>query len=56
MNELQASYRALKQSGADVKGVLLNGLRIEGRWYRAHYYFGKYRYLGEYSAKPPKRA
>ncbi|CAN7695348.1 Tyrosine-protein kinase wzc [compost metagenome] len=56
VNELQASYRALKQSGADVKGVLLNGLRIEGRWYRAHYYFGKYRYLGEYSAKPPKRA
>ncbi|EYS93656.1 tyrosine protein kinase [Cupriavidus sp. SK-4] len=56
VNELQASYRALRQSGADVKGVLLNGLRIEGRWYRAHYYFGKYRYLGEYSAKPPKRA
>lgn len=56
VGELQASQRALQQSGAEVKGVLLNGLRIEGRWYRAHYYFGKYRYLGEYSAKPAKRA
>ncbi|MBP0623531.1 polysaccharide biosynthesis tyrosine autokinase [Cupriavidus consociatus] len=56
VSELQASQRMLQQSGADVKGVLLNGLRIEGRWYRAHYYFGKYRYLGEYSAKPAKRA
>ncbi|MFJ4291634.1 polysaccharide biosynthesis tyrosine autokinase [Cupriavidus sp. NPDC089707] len=56
VSELQASQRMLQQSGADVKGVLLNGLRIEGRWYRAHYYFGKYRYLGEYSGKPAKRA
>ncbi|GLC90643.1 tyrosine-protein kinase involved in EPS biosynthesis [Cupriavidus sp. TA19] len=56
VSELQASQRALLQSGAEVKGVLLNGLRIEGRWYRAHYYFGKYRYLGEYSAKPAKLA
>jgi tyrosine-protein kinase Etk/Wzc len=56
VSELQASQRAIRQSGAEVKGVLLNGLRIEGRWYRAHYYFGKYRYLGEYSSQPAKRA
>ncbi len=56
VGELQASQRMLQQSGADVKGVLLNGLRIEGRWYRSHYYFGKYRYLGEYSPKSAKRA
>jgi len=57
VDELQASQRALQHSGAEVKGVLLNGMNIEGRWYRAHYYFGKYRYLGEYSGRnPAKRA
>jgi len=62
VSELSAAHRALRQSGVTVKGVLLNGLNIEGRWYRAHYYFGKYRYLGEYSSngapggQQPKRA
>lgn len=46
--ELQASQRAIRQAGAEVKGVLFNGLNVEGRWYRSHYYYGKYRYLSEY--------
>jgi len=55
-NELLAAQRALRQAGAEVKGVLLNGLIVEGRWYRSHYYFSKYRYLGEYNTQPAKRA
>ncbi|CAG2141879.1 Tyrosine-protein kinase etk [Cupriavidus numazuensis] len=48
IGELVASQRALEQAGAQVKGVLFNGLKVEGRWYRSHYAFGKYRYLSEY--------
>jgi len=47
--ELVASQRALRQVGSDIKGVLFNGLHVEGRWYRPHYLYGKYRYMGEYS-------
>ncbi|GJG94632.1 polysaccharide biosynthesis tyrosine autokinase [Cupriavidus pauculus] len=54
--ELLASQRAILQAGADVKGVLFNGLLIEGRWYRAHSYFGKYRYLADYGNGQTKRA
>ncbi|CAG9177236.1 Tyrosine-protein kinase ptk [Cupriavidus laharis] len=56
IGELVATQRAVRHAGAEVKGVLLNGLVIEGRWYRAHYYFGKYRYLGEYGSAQSKRA
>ncbi|WP_455280886.1 polysaccharide biosynthesis tyrosine autokinase [Cupriavidus necator] len=48
VGELQASQRAIRQAGAEVKGVLFNGLDVEGRWYRSHYHYGKYRYLNEY--------
>lgn len=51
VQELLASQRQLSRSGAEVKGVLFNGLKIEGRWYRSHYYFGKYRYLSKYGAQ-----
>ncbi|MBP0629223.1 MULTISPECIES: polysaccharide biosynthesis tyrosine autokinase [unclassified Cupriavidus] len=54
--ELVAAQRAIRQAGADVKGVLFNGLLIEGRWYRAHSYFGKYRYLADYGNGQTKRA
>lgn len=54
--ELLAAQRAILQAGADVKGVLFNGLLIEGRWYRAHSYFGKYRYLADYGNGQTKRA
>lgn len=55
-DELVAAQRAIQQAGADVKGVLFNGLQIEGRWYRSHNYFGKYRYLAEYGNGQTKRA
>ncbi|CAG2146128.1 Tyrosine-protein kinase wzc [Cupriavidus yeoncheonensis] len=55
IDELMSSQRELRQAGAEVKGVLFNGLNVEGRWYRSHYYFGKYRYLSHYQQKP-KRA
>lgn len=48
VSELQASQRAIRQAGAEVSGVLFNGLDVDGRWYRSHYYYGKYRYLSEY--------
>lgn len=48
VGELQASQRAIRQAGAEVKGVLFNGLSIEDRWYRPHNHYGKYRYLNEY--------
>ncbi|MFS8977852.1 polysaccharide biosynthesis tyrosine autokinase [Cupriavidus necator] len=48
VSELKASQRAIRQAGAEVKGVLFNGLNVEGRWYRSHYHYGKYRYLSEY--------
>ena len=44
-SELRASQRAMRQAGAEVSGVLFNGLNIEGRWYRSHQQYGKYRYL-----------
>lgn len=47
--ELVAAQRALKQVGSDIKGVLFNGLHVEGRWYRAHYLYGKYRYMSQYT-------
>jgi tyrosine-protein kinase Etk/Wzc len=56
INELIASQKSIQQAGARIKGVLLNGLVVEGRWYRAHYYFGKYRYPGDYSNAQSKRA
>ncbi len=56
VSELNATRRALRQAGAEVKGVLFNGLVIEGRWYRSHYYFSKYRYLSEYGSTQGKRA
>ncbi|PLP97065.1 polysaccharide biosynthesis tyrosine autokinase [Cupriavidus pauculus] len=46
--ELQASLRTIAQAGGEVKGVLFNGLDVEGRWYRPHYRYGKYRYLTQY--------
>jgi len=54
--ELQASQRAIIQAGGEVKGVLFNGLDVEGRWYRPHYRYGKYRYLTQYGAANTKRA
>ncbi|CAG2146116.1 Putative tyrosine-protein kinase in cps region [Cupriavidus yeoncheonensis] len=56
IDELVAARRAIRQAGADVKGALFNGLVIEGRWYRSHQYFGRYRYLSEYGAAQSKRA
>lgn len=56
-SELQAADKALRHAGGDVKGVLFNGLHVEGRWYRSHYHFGKYRYMNQYGAiKPVKQA
>lgn len=55
-SELQASSKALRHAGGDVKGVLFNGLQVEGRWYRSHYHFGKYRYLNQYGAVKAKQA
>ncbi|WP_059412011.1 polysaccharide biosynthesis tyrosine autokinase [Cupriavidus basilensis] len=45
MDELEAAGKAIRQGGGEVRGVLFNGLNVQGRWYRAHYNFGKYRYL-----------
>ncbi|CAG9173781.1 polysaccharide biosynthesis tyrosine autokinase [Cupriavidus pinatubonensis] len=56
ISELIASRREIQQAGAEIKGVIFNGLLVEGRWYRAHYYFGKYRYPGEYGSVSSKRA
>lgn len=56
LSELIASQRSIEQAGAKIKGVILNGLVVEGRWYRAHYYFGKYRYPGDYGNAQSKRA
>lgn len=47
-SELIATDKAIRHAGGEVKGVLFNGLRVEGRWYRSHYHFGKYRYLNQY--------
>lgn len=55
-SELQATDKAIRHAGGDVKGVLFNGLHVEGRWYRSHYHFGKYRYMNQYSAIKAKRA
>lgn len=54
--ELNAARRLLEQAGGEVKGVLFNGLQVEGRWYRSHYHFGKYRYLNRYGSQQAKRA
>lgn len=54
-DELLASRREIRRAGAEVKGVLFNGLNVEGRWYRSHYYFGKHRYISKYSTET-KRA
>jgi tyrosine-protein kinase Etk/Wzc len=48
LGELESAEKSIRQAGSEIKGVLFNGLQIEGRWYRAHYYFGKYRYLNQY--------
>lgn len=48
LGELESADKALRQAGSEIKGVLFNGLQIEGRWYRSHYYYGKYRYLNQY--------
>ncbi len=55
-SELQATDKAIRHAGGDVKGVLFNGLHVEGRWYRSHYHFGKYRYMNQYGAIKAKRA
>ncbi|MBO4123763.1 polysaccharide biosynthesis tyrosine autokinase [Cupriavidus gilardii] len=55
-SELQATDKAIRHAGGDVKGVLFNGLHVEGRWYRSHYHFGKYRYMNQYSAIKARRA
>ncbi|WP_439686853.1 Tyrosine-protein kinase [Cupriavidus oxalaticus] len=49
-SEINASRRAIEHAGAEVKGVIFNGLNVKGRWYRSHYHFGKYRYLNEYGS------
>ena len=54
--ELKAAQRTILQAGNQIKGALFNGLQVEGRWYRAHYRFGKYRYLNQYGADQAKRA
>lgn len=54
--ELTAARRVIEQAGGEVKGVLFNGLKVEGRWYRSHYHFGKYRYLNRYGSQQAKRA
>ena len=54
--ELNAAQRTIQQAGNRVKGVLFNGLLVEGRWYRAHYRFGKYRYINQYGGEHTKRA
>lgn len=54
--ELKAAQRAIHQAGNQIKGVLFNGLQVDGRWYRAHYRFGKYRYINQYSADQARRA
>nr|WP_315597750.1 polysaccharide biosynthesis tyrosine autokinase [uncultured Cupriavidus sp.] len=54
--ELTAARRLVEQAGGEVKGVLFNGLAVEGRWYRSHYQFGKYRYLNRYGSEQAKRA
>ncbi len=54
--ELIAAQRAIAQAGSEVRGVLFNGLNVEGRWYRAHYRFGKYRYMNQYGGAHAKRA
>ena len=55
-DELIASQRAIQQAGGEVKGVLFNGLNVDGRWYRAHYRFGKYRYLNQYGGTGSRQA
>ncbi|AQV96199.1 tyrosine protein kinase [Cupriavidus necator] len=55
-SELRATRRAIVQAGSDIKGVIFNGLKVEGRWYRAHYHFGKYRYMNQYGGAHGKRA
>ncbi|GMG92684.1 polysaccharide biosynthesis tyrosine autokinase [Cupriavidus metallidurans] len=54
--ELTAARRLVEQTGGEIKGVLFNGLKIEGRWYRSHYHFGKYRYLNRYGHDHAKQA
>lgn len=49
LSELQASERAIRQAGAEVKGVLFNGFKFERRWHRSHHHYGRYRYLSQYS-------
>lgn len=56
ISELIAAQKSIQQAGAKIKGVILNGLVVEGRWYRAHYYFGKYRYPGDYGNARSRRA
>ncbi|CAJ94842.1 Polysaccharide biosynthesis tyrosine autokinase [Cupriavidus necator] len=46
--ELRASQQAIRRAGAEVEGVLFNGPHVQGRWYRSHNHYGKYRYLNEY--------
>lgn len=55
-SELQAAQRTIAQAGGEIKGVLFNGLDVEGRWYRPHYRYGKYRYLTQYGAGGTRRA
>ena len=40
--------------GTDV--AAFNGLHVEGRWYRPHYLYGKYRYMSQYGRAHGKRA
>ncbi|WP_439672249.1 Tyrosine-protein kinase [Cupriavidus necator] len=54
--ELNATRRSIMRAGSDIKGVLFNALNVEGRWYRAHYQFGKYRYMNQYGGATTKRA
>ncbi len=51
-----AKRGAIVKAGGDIKGVIFNGLKVEGRWYRAHYHFGKYRYMNQYGGAHAKRA
>jgi tyrosine-protein kinase Etk/Wzc len=56
VNELRATERAIQHAGGEVKGVLFNGLKVEGRWYRSHHRFGQYRYMSQYTATNAKSA
>ena len=45
LSELHESGKRLSQNGAQVKGVIFNGLNISKRHYGMGYTFGRYRYI-----------